>query len=224
MKRVTGLDYSNYDMSIGQIRNFIEQVKRVGAEKKLSVFDVIILSGGEPLLHPDIIEITLLLQKELIDTKLVKYLKINSNLVIEAPEVLKKYVLNYTTVKDKPEIHRAVLIHPDDLPEKRPTFESCCNYAPNKRKVVLNKHGYSRCCDSDGYIRLFCEEDLIVDTLPSDSNFLLDKIDKICQHCVFGCKDVRLEKDVGCPVSKIYLDQMELNKAGRKINKVFPSL
>jgi len=224
MSRITGLDYDDLNMTIGQIRNFIEQVKNIWLEKKQVVFEAIILSGGEPLLHPDIIGIAQLLQKELINTGMVRNLKINSNLLIEAPQALKQYILNYTTIEDKSKIHRAVLIHPDDVGEARPTFKTCCNYPPNKTKVVLNKHGYTRCCDSDGYIRLFCEEDLIVDTLPSDPNFLLDRIDKICQHCVFGCKNVKLESEVGCPVSKIYQEQAELNKAGRKINKIFPSI
>lgn len=224
MKNITGLDYSDEDMTIGQIRNFIKQVKDIYQKTKVSVFEAIILSGGEPLLHRNIKEISFLLQKELIDPRIVKHLRINSNLVNEAPDELKKYILNYTTVNDKPEIHKAVLLHPDEQGKTRPTFKSCCNYPPNKNKVVLNKYGYTRCCDSDGYIRLFCEEDLITDTLPNDSNFLLDKIDKICQHCVFGIPEAKLEKEVGTPVSKIYLDQAELNKAGRKINKLFASI
>lgn len=224
MGKTTGLDYEDSTMTIGQIKNFIKQVKEIYREKKITVSDAIILSGGEPLLHPDVAEITFLLHKELLDTNLIQHLRINSNLVVKAPEELKKYILNFTPFNEKPNIHRAVLIHPDDLKEARPTYASCCTIPDNKRKVVLNKYGYSRCCDSDGYIRLFCEEDLIVDVLPSNENFLLDKMDKICQHCVFGCKTEKLEKDVGCPISKIYLEQAELNKAGRKINKIFPSI
>jgi hypothetical protein len=219
-----GLDYSDSDMSIGQIKNFIKQVKEIAIKTRRQVADIVCISGGEPLLHPKVVEITLLIKEKLVDSGCIGSVVVNSNLVVPAPEKIKKYIVNFSDTDTKLKIHRAVLLHPDDQKVPRPTFNSCEGYPPNRTKVVLNKHGYTRCCHSDGYIRLFCEQDLISDVLPSDKNFLLDKLDKICQHCTFGLKDAKLEKDVGSPISKIYQDQADLNKAGRKIEKIFPSI
>jgi hypothetical protein len=223
MKDVTGLDYSDSDMTLGQIRNFISEVEALGQKKNHVVFNVLQVSGGEPLLHPQIVEIVSLLREKLIDAKLATRMIVNSNLVLSAPKEVSPYIINYSTVQQKPQVHIAALLHPDDAGVPRPTFSSCRYHS--KWRVVLTYQGFSICCDSDGYIRLFGENDLIVDHLPDDENgFPLDKMDRVCQHCAFGYTSgtEKLEKDVGRPISKIYTDAAQLNHGGR-ITKVYPS-
>lgn len=223
MKDVTGLDYSSSDMTLGQIRNFISEVETLGQKKNHVVFNVLQVSGGEPLLHPQIVEIVKLLEK-LVEAKLVSRMIVNSNLVETAPKEVAPYIINYSTVQQKPQVHIAALLHPDDVGVPRSTFSSCRYHS--KWRVVLTYQGYSICCDADGYIRLFGEDELIVDHLPEDeSGFPLDKMDRVCQHCAFGytSNTEKLEKDVGRPISKIYEDQAELNRSGRIITKVYPS-
>jgi hypothetical protein len=221
MQNETGLDYRDTDMSMGQIENFVSEVEKIGAEKKQLVTNTVFLTGGEPLLHPDIIEMAKLV-KTLVDKSLIRSLAINSNLVKKAPEELKPFVVNFSTTEQKAQIHNTVLIHPDDMEQRRPSFATCKHY--RKWRIVLSRYGYNMCCAGDGYMRLFGEEELFIDHLPDSPNgFPLDKMDRVCQHCPFGCDMIAMEKDVGCPISKIYAEQAELNRNGRKIQKIYPS-
>jgi hypothetical protein len=223
MENETGLTYEDSDMTMSQIENFISQVEELSKKENRRVFEFVQVSGGEPLLHSNVVEIVKLLQNRLIETKYCGRLIVNSNLVKEAPKEIEEYIINYIAAEEKKNIHLAVLLHPDDLGISRPTFYSC-NYI-NKNRLVLTYQGYSLCCSGDGYIRLFNEEDLILDYLPrSPKEFPTDKMNKICQHCSFGCIPYSsLEKEVGRPISKIHQEQATLNKQGRRINKVFPS-
>jgi hypothetical protein len=218
MAEVTGLNYSNSDLTLEQIEKFISQTEKLGSEKNCTVFDFVQLSGGEPLLHPNIVEIVQSIKERLLDKELARSLIVNSNLVFGAPTEVKPYLVNYSSVQQKPKEHAAVLLHPDDRGCPRPTFKDCTYHGKNR--VVLTYQGYSYCCVSDGYIRLFGEEDLIVGELPSSPEGF-PAIDRVCQHCSFGCKIEKLEKDVGRPVSKIYAEQAGLNRRGRPIKKIF---
>jgi len=224
MENETGLNYDDSDMTMGQIENFVKQVEELYKKENRRVFEFIQISGGEPLLHPNIVEITKLIKARLIDSKMAGRLIINSNRIKEAPKEIEEYVTNYLTVKEKENVHLAVLLHPEDIGVSGATFHSC-NYV-NKNRLVLTYQGYSLCCSADGYIRLFGEEDLILDYLPnSPKDFPIDKMNKVCKHCAFGCIPYSsFEKEVGRPISKIYLDQAKLNKTGRKIKNVFPSI
>ena len=168
------------------------------------------ITGGEPLLHPKVIEITFFLKKKLLDTGLIKKLWINSNLLKEAPAEIKEFIINFTPVDEKPMYHNTIFIHPDDLGEARPTQVVCQHY--RKNTIVYSKKGYSLCCAGDAYMRLF-ELDFYLDTLPDN----IDKfpcMDEVCQHCPFGIASGRVpyEKDRGRPISKIYQKQFNKNK------------
>jgi len=212
--KTTGLDYSDSDMTMEQINNFINQVKTLDTK---NLFTSITVTGGEPLLHPDIKEIMIKLE-ELKKLSYVKILWINSNKIIKAPESLKKYIVNYSEVDKKPQIHNVALLHPSDFNGKTMAYKTCKHY--RKKTIVLTYMGYSICCAADGYIRLFGMKDLISDKLPTYK--LIKKMDKICKHCPFGNDDILpFEKDIGCPVSDIYKKEAEKNRLGRKITKRF---
>ena len=222
MQNITGLDlhHTDKDMTLGQIKYFINDVKSLQV-RKLQVSKSINITGGEPLLHPNICEITQAVEKELVMPGLIGELFINSNLTIKPLPELKNYIVNFTRVKDKKIKHSAVLLHPLDFNKISPTFKDCLHH--RKWIVVCNYFGYSLCCAGDAYIRLFNLEELIHDHLPNGyGSFLLEKMDTVCRHCPFGNCNPPLEKDIGRPISKYYLVESLKNKSGRKIKKVLP--
>lgn len=219
MHEKSGLNYYDSDMTLDQIDKFINQVTEVSKIQK-QVIEFCSITGGEPMLHPQISEIFDRIYWKLLSTGMIGNLFINSNLIVKAPEQLKPFIVNFTSIDKKIDAHNTALVHPDDVPELRPNF-AMCNHI-RKRTIVLNYLGFSLCCAADGYIRLLGLEDLILDKLPTTyTGFPLDKMDKVCNHCPFGCDNPPLEKDHGAPVSKFYAEQAELNKTGRKITKRF---
>jgi hypothetical protein len=221
MKNITGLNYSDSDMTLGQIDNFINQVKQINRINCDVVVENLYVTGGEPLLHKDIEEIMVKLQ-ELQELKLVTNIFINSNKVIAAPISIEKYIVNFSLPSENKDIHSTVLLHPSEFSESEQTYSECTHY--RKNRVVLNYLGYSICCAVDAYIRLFNFDDLILESLPASRlRFPLKEMNKICKHCPFGhVTDVPLEKNVGCPVSQIYSIEAHKNRLGRVILKRFP--
>ena len=210
MKQQTGLDYSDSDMTEPQIDKFCNQLKP-------GTFKSIYITGGEPLLHKHVEQIT----NKLADLQETYFenLYINSNLIKEAPESIRKYIVNFSKPEDNKFIHQTVLIHPKDFGGIKKTYNTCTHY--RKNRVVLNYLGYSLCCAGDAYIRLFNYEDLIIDQLP-ESIKDFPNMDKICFHCPFSNEElVPLEKNAGCPVSDVYYIEAMFNKKGRKLTKRF---
>jgi hypothetical protein len=217
MEDKTGLDYTDSDMTMGQIDHFIEQMKQ---KNRRNVFNTVYVTGGEPLLHPQIENIVGKLE-ELHQQSYFKDLLINSNMILSAPPGIAQYIINWHLPKDNPSCHQVALLHPTDFDDHPRTYKTCMHY--RKDRVVLNYLGYSRCCAADGYIRLFGMGDLILDYLPDSIN-AFPKMDHLCQHCPFGSEDVLpLEKDRGCPVSDIYAREARKNQSGRKIAKRYPA-
>jgi hypothetical protein len=214
MARLTGLDYSGADVSLEQVQQLKEELQSLSTERGGPVVDVLCITGGEPMLHRELAQIVDLL-KPLIGAGVANKLIVNSNLIVRMEE-LEPYLVNYSTIAEKPLVHNTVLLHPTEIQSTLPTFESCKHY--RKWRPVWNVYGYSLCCAGDGYIRLFCLDELIVPRLPeSYSGFPLDKMDLVCRHCPFGCDTEVFERDRGCPVSTIYQEQAKLNRAGRKL-------
>jgi len=211
MKNITGLDYSKSFITIEQIHKFIDDVKDIYYRTHKKVAGIIYLTGGEPLLHPKLAEIFVMIKKELCDTDICNGVFINSNLITKIPKELEPYIVNFASIPEKPNIHQAVFYHPSDSGQKPPTYHACTHY--RKGTIVYNYMGYNVCCAADGYIRLFNLTELIIDKLPeSFEGFPLDKMDLVCQHCIFGCEKKYFEKDLGRPISRIYLDAGQKNK------------
>jgi hypothetical protein len=224
MQESTGLDYRDSDMTMGQIDNLIDQIKSLHHEH---LFETVCITGGEPLLHPDIEEITRKLA-ELRAQGYFRNLVINSNTLLTPPRSLQPYIVNYSEPQLKKYLHNTVLLHPQDFGGKEYTFATCTHY--RKNRVVLNYQGFSICCAGDAFIRLFCLEELIVERLPpSIEGFPLAEMDKVCRHCPFSNQNLDeeimpFEKELGRPVSAIYAAEADKNRLGRSIRKRFPSV
>jgi organic radical activating enzyme len=209
---ITGLDYSDSDMTMGQVEEFCRQVETLGQS-----LASICVTGGEPMLHPLVNDIFDRLE-ELRDDGFVKTLMLNTNMVMPVPKKLARYAVNYSNPKDNSRLHHAVFVHPDDFGGERMTYAKCRHY--RKRTIVLNYQGYNICCAADGYIRLFCMGGLISNQFPLVAP---EGMDRVCAQCPFGNeKMVPFERDVGCPVSAVYAEEAEKNRMGRQITKRFP--
>lgn len=211
LQRVTGLDYSQSDLTRGQIAAFINDVRTAGV-----TIDNLVVTGGEPLLHSEVVDFVHTLRDALLDSGHVRRVLLNTNLRQAVPKPLLPYAVNYSRPEESERIHDAVFVHPDDHggPVR---FADCRHY--RKYRVVCNYQGYSLCCAGDGYIRLFALEHLIVDHLPADyQGFPLASMDDVCRNCPFGGSPPK-QADVGCPVSPIYAEQGKQNRAGRSIAK-----
>lgn len=219
MENITGLDYSNTDMNLGQIKSFIDNVKQHKNEN-LKVIESVSITGGEPLLNPSVVDIVNTIEYELVRTGLVGKVYINSNLTIDPHPEIEQFIVNFSKPEHNALIHNIVLLHPFDFISQSPTFKTCSHY--RKWRIVLNCYGYSLCCAGDAYIRLFNLEDLIIDNLPgSYDGFPLNKMDAVCQHCPFWADSPPLQKNLGRPVSQDYAEQAAINKTGRRIMKRF---
>ena len=219
MREATGIDYSKSELTMGQVENFIDQVECVFRKTGKRVFQNMILSGGEPTLHPRLLDILKLLTTKLVSKDMAKNIWVNSNLVKEPIAEIKDITINFTTVQDKPKEHIAVLYYEGGDPTK--TYFDCKSIL-NKNKIVFSYQGYNLCCWADGYIRLFCAEDLFLDRLPeSIEGFPLDKMAKVCGYCCANNKSL-FERDVGSPISDVFAKEIEKNLAGRRITKIFP--
>ena len=208
---VTGLTYWDSDLSIDQM----EQFCRDAVDSRTTIQNLVV-TGGEPTVHPRLEEIVGMLRVELLGPGIVERLWVNSNRLVEPPASVIPFVVNYSTPAENPQVHNAVFVHPDEL-GPRPTFGSCDHY--RKWRVVCNYQGYSLCCAADGYLRLFALEQLIIDRFPRGyEDFPLDLMTDVCQHCPFGSLPP-LQRDVGRPVSAIYAAEADKNRAGRQIRK-----
>lgn len=212
----TGLDYFDSDMTVGQIDNFIREVR--SSEPRIRFSDISI-TGGESLLHPDVVEIT---QKVIQLREYYKRFWVDSNLSIVAPASISRYIENSSLPKDNYKIHQVSLLHPSEFGSEKRTRQQCVQRG--KTAWVLNYQGFSLCSMGDAFIRLFGREDMILDHLPTSFEDF-GNIDEICEHCSWSRREsLPFERDVGNPVSLIYQEEAKKNKLGRKINKRYPEI
>jgi len=215
---VTGLNYDSLDMRVGHVRKFINDVKAVHLRTAVKpVVHMIVITGGEPTLHPDIAMFANMINDELVSTGLANGLCINSNIMRKPAPEIERWVVNFTPVTKKHVVHTAVLL----APTIKPQFDPCGHY--RKWRVEVSVHGYSLCCASGGYIRLFGLSHLYSQNLPDHpSKFeFIPQMNDVCQHCAFGGAPVQ-ESEIGRPVSPVYAAEVEKNKGGVRITSILP--
>jgi hypothetical protein len=96
------------------------------------------------------------------------------------------------------------------------TRAACRHY--RRSFSAVSCYGWVQCCAAEGYVRLFCAEDLMLDHLPLSHADWPD-LNRICAHCAFAAREQFYERDLGCPVDPVYAEQAALNLAGRKVTK-----
>ena len=213
---VTGLDYEGLDLTPGQVERFLQDVEAVGARTGARpVTGMVVLTGGEPTLHRDIIPIAQAVDRRLVQTGLAGGLMINSNLLRPPPPEIQPWVVNFTPLSQKAAVHSAVLLAPPDPP---PVFDACRHY--RKWRVEVSAHGYSLCCAAGGYLRLFGLTQLYSAVLPDrpEEFAFLPQMNDVCRHCAFG-GPVQPESLVGRPVSPVY---QAAAQAGRRVTCRLP--
>lgn len=190
------------DMTPGQVTAILYDITekyRVSGR----VFDTLCITGGEPTLHPKLAEIWSMCQG--LPQGAVGELVCNVNNTRPVPEGIK--TVHWWSLEEKAQLHQCSLISPSDPPEgfpvqETPTWEICQHY--RKNRIVATVEGYQLCCAAEGYTRILgMQSSLMAPRLPlSLKDF--PKPDPVCKHCAFGAPIAFLERDHGCPVSKVF--------------------
>ena len=217
LDKFTGLIGSETDMTLGQVRHAIAQWV---AEPEWPVWDIVTVTGGEALVHPEL-EAIMELVLPLAGAGVVGTVQINSNLRNPPPDWLKPYVVNYTTPSRARHTHKAALWHPIEWNAK-PTYATCQHY--RKHTVSLSYLGYALCCAGESYARLVGREDAFLHTLPVDaSSWPSETLDAVCGHCPFGDEAHQpFEYEVGRPVSDVYRQFATFNRSWGTVTTRFP--
>jgi len=159
-------------MSVDQIKKFIEQAKNGGGIGKLK------LLGGEPLMHPNFVEIYNLLNQAAKDG-IIKYIKIETNKTIPFPAVEPSPFFSWKGRGQKKKKHQPALWSPEDLGVETPVGKcqqlSKCGYS-------IDKYGYLPCSPAIMIARLLGLTHLYKKEFPTQPWGL----EELCKHCVFS--------------------------------------
>jgi hypothetical protein len=209
-----GLDYSGLDITEEQFALVLQQVQELPRAIGQRAFGVLCLTGGEPLLHPRLhrmLDAAISLEHSCVDQVVV-----NSNRTLPIPLGMEPRVVHWWAVgAEKAAHHVAMLSDPAERGE-RVTRASCTHY--RKNRIVVTSQGWTRCCAAEGYVRLLCREDLILDHLPATTKDWPD-MDAVCAHCAFAAPTQIYERDCGAPVSAVFAAAAAQNLAGRAVRK-----
>lgn len=208
-----GLDYSDLDMTVEQVEHVLTDIAQLSERVGRPVFDVVCITGGEPTLHPQLVEIWRLCSRSLLG-RWANSLVCNVNRTRPVPLEIEPHVVHWWGVGEEKRLnHVASLVDPAEHGEAI-TRATCTHY--RRDRIVVTSQGYTRCCASEGYVRLFCDQDLVLPSLPASIDHWPNQ-DRICMHCAFAAPTQIMERDVGGPVSRVFFEQAELNRAGRRI-------
>jgi len=154
-------------MDIAQIQKFIKEI-----EQKNVIVDRMKLIGGEPLLHPNFVEVV----EELIKSDNIRYVKIETNQTLPKPP-FNNNKIHYQGRTVGRKHHIPYTISPIDLgynitPNPRCPAITRCGYS-------LDKYGFLPCSPAIMIVRLFNLWDLYKKELPTEPWGL----EEICKHC-----------------------------------------
>ncbi len=160
-------------MSVDQIKKFVEQAKNAGGVKKIKVL------GGEPLLHPNFVEIYDVLNSAAKDG-VIKHIKIETNKTLPAPKVEPSKFVSWSGRIQKKKRHQPMVWSPRDLGYERGAQPRCPQIG--KCGFSLDKYGYLPCSLAIMISRLFGHTDLYRKELPSSPWGL----ERLCPNCIFS--------------------------------------
>lgn len=160
-------------MSIEQVEKFIEQAKNNGGINRLK------LLGGEPLLHPNFIEIYNILTKAA-ENNIIHSIKIETNKTIPIPSVPSYSFVSWGGRISKKKKHQPIMWSPEDLGINIKASPNCpqitkCGYS-------LDKYGYLPCSCAIMIARLFNKTELYRKEFPRE----LWGLAELCKHCIFA--------------------------------------
>jgi len=160
-------------MSVEQIEKFVKQIKNGSGIHRLKVL------GGEPLLHPNFVEIYNILTKAAKDGA-IRYIKIETNRTINIPKVENYDFVSWSGTIQRRKKHQPMLWSPLDLGFKNGPQPQCPQIL--KCGISLDKYGYLPCSLAIMISRLFGHTELYKQELPKE----IWGLDKLCDNCVFS--------------------------------------
>jgi len=201
--RFLGVAPCQVQMSVSQIDKFLKE----SIEQKRT-WEGIWLSGGEPVLHPDITEIVGLLVKFKKEHSPDTQLYILSNgLAKDKLSILPEQISVYDSQKDKfgPR-HIPIMVAPKDLPAyKNSDFSNGC-YIPAMCATGLGPYGYYQCTVAAAIDRIM-GLDIGRKHLPSPQDNMIDLYRAFCGYCGFF---IRSEKSrQGLMITESWKDYLE---------------
>ncbi len=172
-------------LSLNQIKKIINEIKAFYCKFRPTMYNIKLI-GGEPLLHPHIIQICILFN-QLIEENIITRIELWTNGTIIVPEQIKKTQIKIVTLFDQNEaktsLHNAILVSPNDLGITPPPFLSC-NLL--KCGIVVSYNGYAPSPICSTYMRIFELWNLFLDHIPLNLKEFGDLTHVLCLHCPFN--------------------------------------
>ena len=188
-----GIDYSDSDMGMEDIKKFIEAVKNHG-----DIFRVTII-GGEPTLNKNFNEICAQMKKELFDTGIIKDLVVSSNGINTFKTDIQNVRISVTS--EKHQKHICHLMAPCDTNQERIENYSCA--VINQCGIAYNKYGIYPCGPGGALVRLFKLKNLTKSSLPKGIRDFGD-LEEMCKRCQMSAKTYLLERENNRIISKSF--------------------
>ena len=189
------------DMTIEQIERLIGEVKENRTVQRIRIM------GGEPLVHPQVVEVSRLLHKELLVPGHIQFLDFFSNGDGITQKVLR--ALPPMTIKlSRWKHHNRMLVAPKDTGQ---SYRVPCK-RPSHCGVCLNAYGYWPCAAGGSVAKLFQMHQYVQHKLPTETNAFGD-LTALCELCQMGAKKhIPWTPDCG-PPSKSFVEAIERYKA-----------
>lgn len=212
MTELTGIDYSKSDFTHAQLDKFISQAKSKGYRPVIGLLTII---GGEPLLHPHLVEFVRRIREELIEPGFVKGMDLVTNGVIKPPAELESLVkiITFSTPEQKKEVHMCTFVTCEDLgytgEPRRCKFARWCGPS-------LSYNGYAPCSSGSHVLRLWGWKDLFLQDLPGSVAEFPRPLEDVCKLCSYMAQEVfppaPLERYFGRLILPTYQKQLEISR------------
>lgn len=174
MPAAKGLRYDEYDLTMIEVRRIIDAFETAGAH-----FERVTITGGEPLLHPNVVRIVEAFDRANAARPFADTIEVNTNGSLPVPVGLQgRTVTWWPSPNERRANHRQVLgAHDTGM-----TYDRCKHF--RKARLCVTRDGFSRCCAAEGYLRLHRARDLMLGHIPAPDRW--PNMDRICNVCAFG--------------------------------------
>ena len=192
------IDRGDTNMTVGQIEYFVSEMKN-----KPHTVKTISIIGGEPLVHPQFLEIWFLLYKKLFEPKIITKMNLFTNGILPVPKELDVCTYNLVKSPFSSKRHYNFYIAPVDVEVE---VKRCD--IPKRCGITLNKFGYFPCGGGGGALSLLFDLKMAQQSLPPDlSVWDYNNICKLCNHAFKNKPEEDMNtKEIKC--SKIFLEKM----------------